>query len=91
MCLRHLKPSALGFAPGVMKKVLSELDFHLLFCQHVLSLANARRKIYADADWFPGEDGAGFFNTLAFRGVFFGLPFAQSNQYQWFDTLADWK
>jgi hypothetical protein len=32
-----------------------------------------------------------FFNVLAFRGVFFGWPFAQSNRYRWFDSLHDWK
>jgi len=47
--------------------------------------------IYADISRFPGEDGAGFFNVLAFRGVFFGSPFAQSDRYQWFDTFTEWK
>jgi hypothetical protein len=74
-----------------MKKVLSELDLFLPFRQHAPSLANARHKIYADADQFPGEDGAGLFNVLAFRGVFFGSPFAQSERYRWFNTLADWE
>jgi hypothetical protein len=74
-----------------MTKVFSELDLFLPFRQHAPSLANARREIYADIDRFPGEDGAGFFNVLAFRGVFFGSPFAQSDRYQWFDTFADWE
>lgn len=70
---------------------MSDLDFYLPFRRHAPSLANARREIYADIDQFPGEDGAGFFNVLAFRGVFFGSPFAQSNQFRWFNTLSDWK
>jgi len=74
-----------------MKKVLSELDFFLPFCQHAPSLANARREIYADIDQFPGEDGVGLFNVLAFCGVFFGSPFAQSDRYQRFNTFADWE
>jgi hypothetical protein len=74
-----------------MKKVLTDLDFYLPFRQHAPSLINARYKIYAEVDRFPGEDGAGFFNVLAFRGVFFGSPFAQSDRYQRFNTLEDWK
>jgi hypothetical protein len=74
-----------------MKKVLSDPDLFLPFRQHGPSLSNARLKIYADIDRFPGENGAGFFNVLAFRGVFFGSPFAQSDRYQWFDTYADWE
>ena len=74
-----------------MKKVLSNLDFFLPFCQHGPSLANARGQIYANIDQFPGEDGAGLFNVLAFRGVFFGSPFAQSDRYRWFNTLSDWE
>ena len=74
-----------------MKKVLSDLDLFLPFCQHAPSLANARLKIYADIDQFPGEDGAGFFNVLAFHQVFFRSPFAQSDRFQWFDTFADWE
>jgi hypothetical protein len=74
-----------------MKKVLTDLDFYLPFRQHAPSLKNARSEIYADIDSFPGEDGAGLFNVLAFRGVFFGSPFAQSDRYQWFSTFADWE
>jgi len=72
-------------------KVLSNLDYFLPFRQHAPSLINARREIYADIDRFPGEHGAGLFNVLAFRGVFFGSPFAQSDRYRWFDTFADWE
>lgn len=94
--LRHLlpilSPSFVPPATGeVMMKVLSEPDSFLPFRQHAPSLANARLKIYADLDRFPGEDGAGFFNVLAFRGVFFGSPFAQSDRYRWFDTFDDWE
>jgi len=74
-----------------MKKVLSDLDFYLPFRQHAPSLRNARHTIYADVDQFPGDDGVGFFNVLAFRGVFFGSPFAQSDRYRWFNTFADWE
>jgi len=73
-----LSPSFVPPTTGkIMKKVLSELDFFLPFHQHAPSLANARREIYADIGQFPGEDGVGLFNVLAFRGVFFGSPFAQ--------------
>jgi len=37
------------------------------------------------------ENGVGFFNILAFRGVFFGSPFTHSDHFRWFDSLADWK
>ena len=70
---------------------MSDLDFYLSFCRHAPSLANARREIYANIDQFPGEDGASFFNVLAFHGIFLGSPFAQSNQFRWFNTLSDWK
>jgi hypothetical protein len=95
--LRHLLPIlSPSFVPGsasgkIIEKVSNDLDFFLPFRQHAPSLANARHKIYADVDRFPGEDGAGFFNVLAFRGVFFGSPFAQSNRYQWFNSFKDWE
>jgi len=94
--LRHLLPIlSPSFVPPttgeIIKKVLPELDFFLPFRQHAPSLANARREIYADISRFPGEDGAGFFNVLAFRSVFFGSPFTQSDRYQWFNTFTDWK
>ena len=37
------------------------------------------------------NDGVGFFNILAFRGVFFGSPFAQSSQFRWFESIQDWE
>jgi hypothetical protein len=94
--LRHLLPLlSPSFVPTttgkIIKKVSSDLDFYLPFRQHAPSLANARQKIYADVDQFPGEDGAGFFNILAFRGVFFGSPFAQSDRYLRFNTFSDWE
>lgn len=92
--MRHLLPilSPTFVSPTtgkVIPKVLTDLDFYLPFRQHAPSLINARRHIY-NVDWFPGEDGAGFFNVLAFRGVFFGSTFAQSARYRWFSTLEDW-
>ena len=75
----------------IINKVLSDLDFFSPFRQYAPSLANARQKIYANVDQFPGENGAGFFNVLAFRGVFFGSPFSQSDRYQWFNTFNDWE
>lgn len=93
--MRHLLPIlSPSFVPTdgrIMKKVLSDLDLLLPFRQHAPSLKNARLEIYADVDQFPGEDGADFFNVLAFRGVFFGSPFAQSDRYQRFNTFADWE
>ena len=44
-----------------------------------------------DVDQLTREDGVGFFNVLAFRGVFFGSPFAQSDRYRWFNSLDDWE
>ena len=92
--MRHFHPIILpSFVPPttgkVIPKVLTNRDFYLPFRQHAPSLVNARHNIY-DVDRFPGEDGAGFFNVLAFRGVFFGSPFAQSDRYRWFSTLEDW-
>jgi hypothetical protein len=75
----------------IITKVFSDLDFFLPFRQHAPSLANARRQIYGDINKFPGENSARFFNVLAFRGVFFGSPFAQSNRYRWFNTFSDWE
>ena len=70
---------------------MSDLDHFLPFRQHAPSLANARRHIYAELDGLSSDDGVGFFNILAFRGVFFGSPFARSNQFRWFDSLEDWE
>jgi hypothetical protein len=94
--LRHLLPIlSPSYDPPqndkVISKVLSNLDFYLPFRQHAPSLANARKEIYADLDQLSREDGVGFFNILAFRGVFFGSPFAKSDQFRWFDSLTDWE
>jgi hypothetical protein len=75
----------------VLTKVSRNLDFYLPFRQHAPSLANARRVIYADVDRLTNDDGVGFFNILAFRGVFFGSPFAKSDQFRWFSSLEDWE
>lgn len=71
-------------------KVSSDKDFFLPFRQHAPCLANARRVIYANVDRLMSKDGVGFFNILAFRGVFFGSPFAKSDRYQWFNSFDDW-
>jgi len=74
----------------VITKISSDLDFFLPFRQHAPSLANARREIYADLDRLTSSTGVGLFNILAFRGVFFGSPFAQSDRFRWFDQFEDW-
>ena len=74
---------------NVITKVCSNLDSYLPFRQHAPSLANARRVIYADVNQLASDDGVGFFNVLAFRGVFFGSPFATSDHCQWFNSLDD--
>jgi hypothetical protein len=94
--LRHLLPIlSPSFIPPQNDKVISKVnsnhDFYLPFRQHAPSLKNARRVIYADVDRLVSNDGIGFFNILAFRGVFFGSPFAQSSRYRWFDSLSDWE
>jgi hypothetical protein len=75
----------------VITKVNSNLDFYLPFRQYAPSLKNARRVIYADIKGLASDDGIGFFNILAFRGVFFGSPFAQSPRFRWFNSLSDWE
>jgi hypothetical protein len=75
----------------LISKIVSNLDFYLPFRQHGPSLKKARQEIYADLDRLASEDGIGFFNILAFRGVFFGSPFAQSPRYRWFNSLSDWE
>ena len=93
--MRHLLPivsnSSLPSAPGkVINKVNSDHDFYLPFRQHAPSLANARREIYADKERLAHDNSIGFFNILAFRGVFFGSPFARSDHFRWFESLDDW-
>ena len=75
----------------VLTKVISDLDTFLPFRQHGPSLRNAREKIYGDVHRLTREDGVGFFNILAFRGVFFGSPFAKSKHYRWFNSLEEWE
>lgn len=75
----------------LLSKIVSNLDYYLPFRQHGPSLKNARLEIYSDIDRLASEDGIGFFNILAFRGVFFGSPFAQSPHYRWFESLSDWE
>jgi hypothetical protein len=94
--LRHLhpllSPSVNSPATGeVLTKVAADLDFYLPFRRHAPSLANGRHMVYANIDRFKSDDGVGFFNVLAFRGVFFGSTFAQSNHYRWFESLEDWE
>ena len=74
-----------------MDKVTSDLDYFLPFRRHAPSLANTRRKIYADVERLTSSTGIGLFNVLAFRGVFFGSPFAKSDRFRWFDRFEDWK
>ena len=93
--LRHLLPiisSSFTSATtsSIINKVNTDLDFFLPFRQHAPSLANARREIYANGVRLAQSNGIGFFNVLAFRGVFFGSPFAQSNRFRWFESLDDW-
>ena len=94
--LRHLLPIILpshssSTSGYVMKKVQSDLDYFLPFRQHAPSLANARREIYADVHRLANPTGIGLFNILAFRGVFFGSPFAKSNHFRWFCGYEDWE
>jgi hypothetical protein len=94
--LRRLLPVlSPSFSPPrddkLLTKVFRNRDYYLPFRQHAPSLANARREIYADLDRLEYDDGVGFFNILAFRGVFFGSPFAQSTRYRWFNSLDDWE
>ena len=93
--LRHLlpivsSPQSSSGSGYLMKKVKSSLDYYLPFRQHASSLINARREIYADVDQLASPSGVGFFNVLAFRGVFFGSPFAQSAHFKWFNGYKDW-
>ncbi len=74
-----------------MDKVISDFDFFIPFRQHAPSLQNARREIYANLSRLACDDGIGFFNILAFRGVFFGSPFAKSKHFRWFESLDDWE
>jgi hypothetical protein len=94
--LRHLLPIlspsfVLPANEKIITKVCSKLDYYLPFRQRAPSLARARQVIYADVDRLASDNGVGFFNVLAFRGVFFGSPFAKSDHYQWFDSLEDWE
>jgi len=75
---------------SIITKVCGDPDRYLPFRQHAPSLSNARQEIYMDVDQLLSDDGVGFFNVLAFRGVFFGSPFAISDRYRWFDSLEDW-
>jgi len=74
----------------VITKISSDLDFFLPFCQHAPSLANTRCEIYADLDRLTSSTSVRLFNILAFHGVFFGSPFAQSDRFWWFDQFEDW-
>lgn len=74
-----------------MKKVQSDLDYYLPFRQYAPSLANARQEIYADVNRLASPTGVGLFNILAFRGVFFGSPFAKSDHFKWFNRYEDWE
>ena len=74
-----------------MKKIKSDLDYLLPFRQYAPSLANAWCEIYTDIDRLASPTGVGLFNILAFRGVFFGSPFAKSDHFRWFNHYEDWE
>ena len=84
-----------SFNPSSEEKVLTKVfhnhDFYLPFHQYGLSLTKAQQEIYADINRLTNKDGVGLFNILAFWGVFFGSPFANSGHYQWFKSLANWE
>jgi hypothetical protein len=84
-------PSSTSGSRHVFEKVQSDFDYFLPFRQHAPSLANARREIYGNVDRLKTPTGVGFFNILAFRGVFFGSPFAQSDHFKWFNRYEDWE
>ena len=93
--LRHLlplvhPPSGTPTTGKVISKIISDLDYYMPFRQHAPSMMNARRAIYNDLGRLACDDGVGFFNVLAFRGVFFGSPFARSNRFRWFESFKDW-
>lgn len=94
--MRHLLPiihppsSGLRKTGKLINKITSDFDFFIPFRQHAPSLKNARREIYADLSRLACDDGVGFFNILAFRGVFFGSAFARSEHFRWFKSLEDW-
>ena len=94
--MRHLlpiiSPSYSSSTSGrIFQKVKSDEDYFLPFRQHAPSLANARHEIYANVDRLTSPTGVGFFNVLAFRGVFFGSPFAKSDHFRWFNGYEDWE
>ena len=94
--LRHLLPiispsHSSSTSSQIIHRVTSNLDFYLPFRQHAPSLSNARREIYTNVSRLTSHTGVGFFNILAFRGVFFGSPFAQSNRFKWFEGYEDWE
>jgi hypothetical protein len=93
--LHHLLPLLLPSSGPpiqgkVINKIISDFDYFMPFRQHAPSLINARNAIYTDLSRLASNDGVGFFNVLAFRGVFFGSPFARSDRFQWFESFHDW-
>lgn len=71
----------------MLERIATKLDFFLPFRSLAPMIVKARETILSDRARLHTREG--LFNLLAFRGVFYGSPFARDDL-RWFKSFDDW-
>ena len=71
-----------------MAWVAAQLDYFLPFHQCAPTMKRAVEVLYSDHDRLLTSQG--FANVLAFRGIFYGSDFAQSDDFRYFNNKEEW-
>lgn len=71
-----------------MARVAAELDYYLPFRQCAPTMKRAMEVLYSDPNRLLTSQGLA--NVLAFRGIFYGSDFAQSDDFQYFNNKEEW-
>ena len=71
-----------------MARVAAQLDYFLPFRQCAPTMKRAMEVLYSDHDRLLTSQG--FANVLAFRGIFYGSDFAQSDDFRYFNNKEEW-
>jgi hypothetical protein len=71
-----------------MARVAAQLDYYLPFRQCAPTMKRAMEVLYSDHNRLLTSQG--FANILAFRGIFYGSDFAQSDDFRYFNNKEEW-
>ena len=73
----------------IIRNVAQRPDFLLPFRQKAPTILRALQTIYSQHERLCKPEG--FWNVLNYRGVFYGSPYALSDDRQWHNNLNEWK